>query len=559
MPTNNTAHDLLFVNKTSSSKSLSNNKGDVDGLREINKHVQRSRDYEKERENRRNLRRARLLPLGWAPYSITHGQSLGTNPPSTLAAEVTVDSLPSPPETPETEEIGPVRSKPHVIPEAETLLSLVVPTWGSVEPFGQFKVSLNAEKHHILEYFVLKFFPAVTRMDSVAFMGHPRSVSSIPAMQVVRKALSDELHLLALLTAASARMKYVDRYQFSREDLPERLADITLRLLREYLASGQPITQELLQSILYMWALESYRRNWEAVITHGNMLMYLCNTYLGGFRNLDPYMRRMLWLADRFQAAATQSPPLIKERWETDDLSPQQYTCGVAAIREQGKKPMGYGFAKASEIFSPAFQKALDRVLDLCCIIQCHFIGVAANPLIPDRDWAVARSFLVADELIGFNEDRAVQSPVARDERLQDCVRLALIVWLAFIPASGPYLPSENKTSGASTLRAAVDAKPLRKRLGSIISSLREQPASNNERLLLFWVAGLGAVASELVENQEWFAVQFQWFANELEIHSWEAFTPVHERFLFLDHLKAGSLSKLTWLLQRAVYAKSEG
>ena len=34
----------------------------------------------------------------------------------------------------------------------------------------------------------------------------------------------------------------------------------------------------------------------------------------------------------------------------------------------------------------------------------------------------------------------------------------------------------------------------------------------------MFWVAGLGAVASELVENQEWFAVHFKTYAKKLEL-----------------------------------------
>ncbi|KIX06076.1 uncharacterized protein Z518_04050 [Rhinocladiella mackenziei CBS 650.93] len=124
---------------------------------------------------------------------------------------------------------------------------------------------MNAEKYQILEYFVLRFFPAVTRMDMIVFMGHPRLSSANPAIQVIRNSLADELHLLALLTTTSARMKYVDKFHFARADLPERLADVSLRLLRRYLAQGRPVTQELIQSILYLWAIESYRRNWDAL------------------------------------------------------------------------------------------------------------------------------------------------------------------------------------------------------------------------------------------------------------------------------------------------------
>ena len=173
---------------------------------------------------------------------------------------------------------------------------------------------MNPEKHRILDYFVVRFFPAVTRTDVAAFMGYPRVSSTTPAVEVVRRALSDELHVLALLAAAGARMKFIERYyHFPRDDLPERLADGTLRLLRQYLAQEKPITYELVQTILYLWAYESYRRNWTAVMPHAKMTMYLVDNHLGGLRNLDPPMQRMLWMYDRFQAAATQSPHLIKE------------------------------------------------------------------------------------------------------------------------------------------------------------------------------------------------------------------------------------------------------
>ncbi|EXJ61404.1 uncharacterized protein A1O5_11719 [Cladophialophora psammophila CBS 110553] len=555
MPANKAG--LLFVNKTPLSKSLSNSKGDLESSREIHKHVQKSRDYEKEKENRRKLKRARLFSLGWTPVSVAPRQTPASAPLSVH------------PETPSSKGTHSVALRPHVIQSREAdadcctparpqddvpKLSLVMPSWGSLDPFGQFRVPMNVEKHRILEYFVLRFFPAVTRSDMVAFMGHPRATSSSPAVQLIRRASTDELHVLALLAAASARMKFVDRYHFSRADLPERLADATLRLLRRYLAQGRPITHELVQSILYLWAVESYRRNWEAVWTHGKMIMYLCNQHLGGFRNLDPYMRRMLWLADRFQAAATQTPPLIQERWETEELTPQQYTCGVAALREHGSQPMGCGFTETDSIFSEHFQNLLDTVLELCCVIHCHWVGVIEQVLIPKRDWAVARSYFIADELINFKDGDAgdcPESPVSGDQSFQDCVRLALIVWMAFIPACTPYAAS----AGLVTLRAAVDAKALRNRLGRIISSLHEHPASLKEETMLFWIAGLGAVASELVENQEWFAVQFQRLAKKLGIFAWEDFVPIQERFLLLDYLKPGSLTKLTWLLQRAVHA----
>ncbi|RVX69911.1 hypothetical protein B0A52_05746 [Exophiala mesophila] len=542
---------LLFVNKTADSKSLSNSKADTDNVREINQHVQRSRDLIKERLKKRRLSRSRL-PLGW----ITSNAASHPLSPALRSAWVTDDAV-TDQDVADNEERSDISAADHspavqfFLENSPSTLSLLSPKVVAMEPFGQFKVSMNAEKHRILQYFVVKFFPTVTRLDIVAFIGDPKARLANPAIQVIRNSLSDELHILSLLTAASARMKYVEQYHFARHDLPERLADAAIRLLRRYLAEGRPVTQQLIQSILYLWALESYRRNWDGVAMHGNMTMYLCNTYFGGFRNLDPYLRRMLWVADRYQAAATARPPLVEERWETAELSTQQYTCVTTALRQLGKIPAGARFAQHSEVLSRPFQQVLQQVVNLACAIQCHWHAAPRQPLLPDRDWAVARSYTVSDELLSF-KDQDVGTTDSWRHKLTDCLRLALIVWLAFIPASAPYSPVD----GMLTIKAAIDARPLRARLSSVATQLEDLPASHEECALLFWVAGLGAVASELAENQEWFALQFQRVARKLGIFTWANFEPINQGYLSLEKLQPPNLTKLTWLLQRACFAK---
>ncbi|KAJ9641745.1 hypothetical protein H2204_002807 [Knufia peltigerae] len=550
--------------------SLTNSRDDVDGRREIQQHAQKSRDYNKERERRRKLKRSRV-PIGWTYISPApsrcHSLSHLAMRPAVSVSEVRESDtikqtiLKSTTTSPEEDDRNDDKQPQHECGS----LSMQIPNWGSVEPFAQFKLSMNAEKYRMLEYFVFRHFPAVTRSDMSVLSRRSTLPPSNRALQFVRNALNEELHTLALLAVASARMKYVDRTYFAQADLPEQLADAALRLTRAYLAQGRPITQQLITSILFLWAVESYRRNWDGVRIHGNMIMYLTNTFLGGFQTLDLDLRRMLWIADRFQAAATQTPPLIEDRWETDELSHQQRVSATAAVRGQGREVMGGGLTNQqvgeSVLFTPKFQGLLDKVLDLCCVIQCHWIGVPEDTTMPDRDWALARAWSIADELIAFKDDSAPSSRGRRSlndhsRRLQDCVRLALIAWLAFVPASAFYAPT-SKDKSAPTVRATIDARPLRNRLGSILQNHLKQAPSEKEQVLLFWVAAVGAVVSELVENQEWFGVKFQSTARKLNIFTWRDFVPVNERFLLLQYLQPGNLSKLSWLLQRAVYAET--
>ena len=422
--------------------------------------------------------------------------------------------------------------------------------------FGQEWLTEIHRKYRILEYFVGRFFPAATRSALGAFTGQSQASSTHPAVQVVRCALSEELHVLALLSVASGRMKFVEGLHFSRADLPERLTDATLRLLRRYLAQGKSITHELLQTIFCLWSVESYRRNWEAVRTHGNMIMYLADKNLGGFRNMNSHLQRMLWIADRFQAAATQTPPLIKERWETEKLLPHQYSCAVEGLQKNNvKQPMGYGFVEVRSSYTPGFRLLLDNVLDLCCVIHCHWVEFSEQNLIPDRNWAIGRSYCLIDELIAFRNSEVGSRPLHQEDKIQDCVRLALIIWMAFVPTSFPYATAAK----LPFLRTAINSNPLRNKLEGLLTDTKAQTFGLNEQLLLFWVAGLGAITSEVDENHEWFTVQFQRLAKGLGVLSWDQFASVQERFLMLDTLKLGNVTKLRWLLQQAVHADVDG
>ncbi|KAI1611496.1 hypothetical protein EDD36DRAFT_497367 [Exophiala viscosa] len=547
MPTHNPG--LLFVNKTSRSKSLTNSRDDIEGLREIQQHAQKSRDYEKEKMRRGRLRTSKL-PIGWASISSASTRTLTVGHPRVPADTPAIKKDDEVEENRNLVDLCPKEDAKHDTPNVST----ITPSGATVEPFSQFQISMNTEKYRILEYFAQRYFPAVTRLDVPQFMGRPESRSPNPATLWVRNALTDEVHFLALLAAASSRLKYVERSHFAHLELPEQLADAALRHTRHYLEQGRPVGQELIQTILCLWAVESYRRNWDGVDGHRKMLLHLTDTYLGGFQNLEPYTQRMLWFADRFQAAATLTPPVIEERWETEDLTPQQYTSVITAIREHGRRPMALGFIQVSEIFSADFQKVVRRIVELCSVVQCRWIGASVQALIPHHDWAVGRGWAISDELISLEDDPLLH-PSVRCRRLQDCIRRALIAWLAFVPASANHSPDPREIS-SPVVRAAIDARPLRARLAGIIESHSEQSPSRCEQLLVFWMAALGAVASELVENQEWFALHFQAFARQLEIYTWEDFMPINERFLLLEYLQPANCTKLTWLLQRAAYAK---
>ena len=541
--------DLLFINKTSRSSSLSNSRNESSGAKRINQHVQRTRDLERERKARRERRKAALLR---APPSPPESASPGT---STITSEES-QSLPTPPESPDEHEVvaGPSRprynSEDYNVEEivTPTSLDLVIPAGGSVEPFDVVKVPLDNEKYNILQYFVLQFFPAVTRSDTGGFISGGISASQLPALQMVQDSLSHPMHTYALLTGASARMKHVSGAELSQTDLTERFADTAIRMLREYMAEGKEVDQKLLQSMYYLWAMESYRRNWDGVRTHEEMVKYLFDNYLGGFRNLNVHLRKMLWYADRFQASATAKPPVIQEEsWQAEDITADEFDTISKAIKKTGKVQMGTAFSRYSTYFSERFNHNLNEVVELASVIQCHWTKVSVD--VPDRDWVVGRSYTLSDHLLYFRDSRP-DDPFSLPLVLQDCIRLAIIVWLAFIPS-----PRTGVSPASSTdvkIRSAIDARPLRYRFATLLGfGEQDIPGTQQSDIdkLFLWIAGLGSLASELEENQKWFTQHFGRLAQKLHVNSWSAFAPVDRSFLWLDRLESVNDSRLTLLL----------
>jgi hypothetical protein len=158
MPTHKAG--LLFINKTSNSRSLSNSKSDA-VLKEIHQHVQKSRDFEHEKEIRRQARKARLSSYGWAPIrvapriaaAIGDGTQVSAVIPTSIArgshgiaTESDIDC--------DNDDRGlavdciGTRHGDYALPPGP-IIPLV--RNGSLEPFGQFRVPMSTEKHQVLD------------------------------------------------------------------------------------------------------------------------------------------------------------------------------------------------------------------------------------------------------------------------------------------------------------------------------------------------------------------------------------------------------------------------
>jgi hypothetical protein len=442
-----------------------------------------------------------------------------------------------------------------------------VPQGGSVEPFGLCPVPLDNEKWRVLQYFVHETLPVLCRSDILGFYVGTTAPTPQSMLQAVRNALSEELTTYALLTVSSGRMKFVSRASFSQPNLHEFMTDALLKSLQRRLNQAQPVDEILLLAIYLLCAAETYRKDWSAVQIHQKMLRHLYTTYLGGFHGITYYLRRMIWLQDRFIAMARATVPLVEvvcpARMDAIDqgVPPTVRSRVLRAIEANAQTPMGTNIIDCPpQLFCPAFSQLLNETTMLACILQCHWTGIRDS--LPDHLWTHARIQIMLDRFLLYVDPRQPPATSELAILLQECVRISVITWLAFAssPATGTDVRSFDLNMKS---RAAADARPLRQLLTALENKMDVDfrlPEHHKNWIdqLTFWLMGLGALASELKDNIDWFSSRFLRVASAMkpEVDSWEAFAPVGHRFLWLDRLEKVNDYRLAKLFETAATSR---
>jgi hypothetical protein len=413
----------------------------------------------------------------------------------------------------------------------------------------------------VLQYFVFETLPVLCRSDILGFYVGTTAPTPQSMLQAVRNALSEELTTYALLTVSSGRMKFVSGTTFSQPNLHELMTDALVKSLQRRLNQAQPVDEILLLAIYMLCAAETYRKDWSAVQIHQNMIKYLYTTYLGGFHGVTYYLRRMIWLQDRFIAMARATVPLIEvicpARMDAIDQGiPSAVRSRVLkAIEANSQTPMGANIINSpADFFCPAFFQLLDESMMLACILQCHWMGIR-DPL-PDHLWTHARIQIMLDRILLYEDRRQPPATSESTIMLQECVRISMITWLAF--ASSPATGTDARSADLNMkCRAAADARPLRQLLTTL-----EERANNSSRLpeyhrnwvdqLTLWLLALGALSTESRDNIDWFSSRFLRLATSLKVRSWGEFAAVGHCFFWLDRLERVNEYRLTKLFEAA-------
>ena len=238
-----------------------------------------------------------------------------------------------------------------------------------------------------------------------------------------------------------------------------------------------------------------------------------------------------------------------EESWEPQEIPPSEVSRVLKAIVASGQKPMGAAFGEYTLVyFTPEFRVLLHDVTILARVVQCYWTGIQDS--LSDADWIYGRSHAILDKLLFFKDTRS-EDTSGFAVLLQDCVRIALITWLAFVGSPMTGMASKSVKDNIK-IRVAADARPLRQQFALLIeqASIAEYRQPSIDRLCL-WIAGLGGVASEVKANIQFFLELFRALAKRLHVDSWASFTRIGSSFLWLDHLEAVNGFRLTRVLKR--------
>lgn len=587
---------LLFVNKTARSPCLSNCRGDESEHRRLQQHAQRSRLLR--HGVRANRRRGRISEL-----PLDSGSTTDSSEPLYVVLELrlTSETKAKEPEfssdsqntTRNRTRRNDNRSSPRFLeqqtpdnqvldsrrhPNRPTVTAVILGTPGSeysrdnpsqpltwsndvnymlssdnaLDPFSNVAVPLTAEIFHILHYFTTQYFPATTQDDDNPCLSMQGPALEALILDTMNLSLSDRLCTFALLAATTSRMVYVSHHQFPRRDLPVALTQITLRLLRQRLAEGAPITKQLILAVKFLDAMEAYTFNWRAVLIHQKMIKHLGDKYFGGSHNLGRVVRKVFGSADLPAITNEAAARMFHAAYELKTHeSHSQYDRMVAALMAHDILPLGSGFRLYMDHFGPQFRRLLDRVIELATVLQCHWAGVCPeNTRLPDRAWVVNRSFELAEDLAALPSELNSGSPFLL---IQECVRLALLYDMQFVP----YTKTSVQQRPHGNLQAILNTKPLKRALTSYISNYHTENGPGkfhfgvDIRPLLLFVVEKGALFSDPAEDQEVFATFFQSLALECGINSFTEFKQIHRYFLWLDVLETANDRRIPRLFEK--------
>lgn len=498
---------FLFVNKTPKSKSLSHS--NQEERFDIQSHVQsRQKKETKVISKISNVKTS---------SNLVHRQPKRSQTSSQIASRS--DRLPSLDITIRSDS-GPINGSfltpQYWIQDKQSKLTISPSKFAiNGDPFHSTSVALDPATHRLLQYPFSNFIETVFNAESLSLASRsPANLyqRTFRHRQAIAERLSrcvhDDLILYATLSYCSSCIKWsVGEQRTTRP--PEYYMLKAIKRLRLRLNGLQNVDDWLIVAMYALSVTEMWTGNSAAATLHLKALRK-CIEQKGGMRSLEPYVMESLILSDKYTALLNGTSPVLPFDWDPGPLSEEKARM-ISQHPDATSFTIGSGFTdeQRKDIMDP---ELLHIIRDM---VQCmHFAELAVELSDLDQQWLFLRNSSFMYRLLALD---------ASAQPFHECCRLGLIIWVL-------------KITSYAGARGHIKRLLPRLKAEMTILGIESKDVLFTEHMgILFWLTALGAMASEYIDERDWFIQQTSHLGKllglALEKESYKSFL---RKFLFI-------------------------
>lgn len=500
----NSTPDLLWVNRTPESETLSATRQERDELRTITSHA---------RHWRAALRRQQRLYN--AQNEASHAQSVvgwgrqGNLSETTSSAETSAAPSPAPLTTTTSTAAG------NPFPFLETPED----AWWSQTTF-----------ENAVNIWLPSIFQSLDALDEAI---SPESTADT-IDRIFQGCLANRMHMYSLLAASSGFFKFVLHLQLDRNDAPEYCMSKALQHLRHHLSNqnlpGPQADEMLIFDLLALSTFERYTTSFEGARTHLNMVAHLVQI-LGGITNLEAPMQALYRVWDLQAAGGSRDTPFIPLDWDPG-LLPREQMHGVIlpTLAGSGIVPSGVALVQYGSRLGSVIRTLIVDVVQWFQVLQyCHVTNFSRSTM---ERWSARRAYALAHRLLTMPSTDPGSPGGATglvSERLRQVFLLLIadmeISRAARTASSGPTIAIADPSRFSFT-----DVSRLRAFWGQGIEDTRQGDVQDQE--LTLWLVCLGVQLGQRDDDKQWFVELARNMAVRLGVRTTDHLAQLMSRYV---------------------------
>ena len=490
-----TLDSYLFVNKSARSESLS--RSGSDEKCDIQSHIQAKRH-----KNCKTSKRSRK-----ASQSHTTLQNVRVSPASVSPSTATDSGSPGQRQQ-DVHQSGLPWNSPPLIPRD--------PLCDVLDPFNTTAPQPTKATYHLLRYAFSSFAEVTSQGESLDRRQDVRSRSVFRHRYAIserlRRCQVDNLTMLTTLAYSSSCIKWATGEQ--EEDRPPELYILeSVKALRSRLQVYCVVDSWLILSIYALAACELWTVQNQCVQArldtcgmHLRTVAKLVNQ-MGGWDMLDPYLMEGIILTVKYLALCELAPPVIPCDWDPGPLSKKL----ISQVRKGLDPELRNLGVELTTMPQGTFEPALIAIIEdtISCFQTAYHTWDQIDMQAYIQRWLFLRQNALVYRLLSFKSAT----------RVQECLRLALLLWILKVTPS---------------FGAQRSCKRILPRIKTAFIECQND-ITEGQLPMMLWVTSMSAMAAEYTTEREFFLLQTrrQAFLIDPDIDK-DTFRRMLRRHLFL-------------------------